>query len=409
VSTWLLPRLDLTPDQLRIVEIPPDKHRVVLGFPGSGKTQILIHRADYLSKTYHLSADRYRVFVFTNVIKEYIRSGIQFLGLPEESVSTFDHWCRIIYESRISRRLPRLGKSIDFDQIRTSVLYLFRKKQELQKTLDFVLVDEGQDLTAQAYEILNLATQHITVFVDPQQQIFDNGTSISVILEKLGLNNNNAALLGAYRNAPYVAQLASRFIEDAQKRSQYLLQVNKEQKVREHPLCYVAPNHEKEIDRLAEIVSQRQAMNEQIGIIVPTNRQVFGFAKGLEQRGVTVEKAAAGKDNSYDFSNSLPKIVTYFSAKGLTFDSVLLPRLTESAFSWIEDNSLRSRIFFVGIARATQWAYLSTVEDKEFSEMDIIREAENAGHIIVQHVSDINITNPEKESAKYFDDGFSIL
>jgi hypothetical protein len=63
----------------------------------------------------------------------------------------------------------------------------------------------------------------------------------------------------------------------------------------------------------------------------------------------------------------------------------------------------------VGIARATQWAYLSTVEDKEFSEMDIIREAENAGHIIVQHVSDINITNPEKESAKYFDDGFSIL
>jgi superfamily I DNA/RNA helicase len=409
VSTWLLPRLDLTPDQLRIVEIPPDKHRVVLGFPGSGKTQILIHRADYLSKTYHLSADRYRVFVFTNVIKEYIRSGIQFLGLPEESVSTFDHWCRIIYESRISRRLPRLGKSIDFDQIRTSVLYLFRKKQELQKTLDFVLVDEGQDLTAQAYEILNLAAQHITVFADPQQQIFDNGTSISVILEKLGLNNNNAALLGAYRNAPYVAQLASRFIEDAQKRSQYLLQVNKEQKVREHPLCYVAPNHEKEIDRLAEIVSQRQAMNEQIGIIVPTNRQVFGFAKGLEQRGVTVEKAAAGKDNSYDFSNSLPKIVTYFSAKGLTFDSVLLPRLTESAFSWIEDNSLRSRIFFVGIARATQWAYLSTVEDKEFSEMDIIREAENAGHIIVQHVSDTGLADSGIGTTENFEDDFSVL
>lgn len=409
MSTWLLPRLDLTPDQLRIVEIPPDKHRVVLGFPGSGKTQILIHRADYLSKTYHLSADRYRVFVFTNVIKEYIRSGIQFLGLPEESVSTFDHWCRIIYESRISRRLPRLGKSIDFDQIRTSVLYLFRKKQELQKTLDFVLVDEGQDLTAQAYEILNLAAQHITVFADPQQQIFDNGTSISVILEKLGLNNNNAALLGAYRNAPYVAQLASRFIEDAQKRSQYLLQVNKEQKVREHPLCYVAPNHEKEIDRLAEIVSQRQAMNEQIGIIVPTNRQVFGFAKGLEQRGVTVEKAAAGKDNSYDFSNSLPKIVTYFSAKGLTFDSVLLPRLTESAFSWIEDNSLRSRIFFVGIARATQWAYLSTVEDKEFSEMDIIREAENAGHIIVQHVSDTGLADSGIGTTENFEDDFSVL
>ena len=410
MSTWLLPRLDLTPDQLRFVEIPPDKHRVVLGFPGSGKTQILIHRADYLSKTYSLSADRYRVFVFTNVIKEYIRSGIQFLGLPEESVSTFDHWCRLIYESHISRRLPRRERSIDFDQIRTSVLELFRKEPKLQKTLDFVLVDEGQDLTAQAYEILSLAAQHITVFADPQQQIFDNGTSIPVIMEKLGLNRNNAALLGAYRNAPYVAQLASKFIEDDQKRSQYLLQVNKEQKVREHPLCFVAPNHEKEMDRLAEIVSQRQAMNEQIGIIVPTNRQVFGFAKGLEQRGVKVERAAAGRDNSYDFNNSLPKIVTYFSAKGLTFDSVLLPRLTESAFSWIEDNDLRSRIFFVGIARATQWAYLSTVEDKEFSEMDIIREAENAGHVTVQSISDIGITDSGgKKPGEDFEDDFSVL
>jgi len=301
----------------------PDKHRVILGFPGSGKTQILIHRADHLSKTHNLSGDQYRVFVFTNVMKEYIRSGIKFLGLPDESVSTFDHWCRLLYERHISRQLPHHGRNIDFDQIRASVLDLLRNNRELQKKLDFVLVDEGQDFTAQAYETLNLAAQHITVFADPHQQIFNNGTSISFILEKLGLSSNNASLLGAYRNAPFVAQLASGFIEDAQKRSQYLLQVNTEQKVRERPLCYVAPDFDKEIDRLAEIICQRQAMNEQIGIIVPTNRQVFGFSQGLEKRGVHVEKAVA-RGNAYDFNNSLPKIATYFSAKGLTFRPLYL-------------------------------------------------------------------------------------
>ena len=410
MSTWLLPRLDLTPDQLRIVEMPPDKHRVILGFPGSGKTQILIHRADHLSKTYNLSGDQYRVFVFTNVVKEYIRSGIQFLGLPEESVSTFDHWCRHLYEDQISRILPRQGRGIDFNKIRSSVLDVLREKKELQKKLAFVLVDEGQDLTAQAYEILNLAARHITVFADPHQQIFDNGTSISFILEKLGLSSNNASLLGAYRNAPYVAQLASGFIEDNQKRHQYLIQINTEQKVRERPLCYVAPDFDKEIDRLAEIISQRQALNEQIGIIVPTNRQLYGFSKGLEERGVTVEKAVArGRDNSYDFGNSLPKIVTYFSAKGLTFDSVLLPRWTVSAFSWIEGDGLRSRLFFVGIARATQWVYLSSVEDREFSEMEIIRKAENAGHVTVQYISDIGIIDPKIGSDKNFEDEFSVL
>ena len=154
-------------------------------------------------------------------------------------------------------------------------------------------MDEGQDLTPQVYEILSLAAQHITVFVDPQQKIFENGASESFILDKLNLRNRNASLLGAYRNAPYVAQLASYFIDDDQKRGQYLAQVNTEQKIRELPLCYVAPDFQKEMDRLAEIISQRQVMNERIGIIVPTNKQLYGFAKGLDERGVTVEKAVA--------------------------------------------------------------------------------------------------------------------
>ena len=82
MSIWLLPRLELTPEQLRVVEMPPHEHKVILGPPGSGKTQVLIHRADYLSGAYNLQPDQYRLCVFTNVVKEYIKSGIQFLGLP---------------------------------------------------------------------------------------------------------------------------------------------------------------------------------------------------------------------------------------------------------------------------------------------------------------------------------------
>ena len=409
MSIWLLPRLDLTPEQLRVVEMSPHEHRVILGPPGSGKTQVLIHRADYLSNAYNLKPDQYRVFVFTNVVKEYIKSGVQFLGLPEEVVSTFDHWCRLLYEKHISRRLPRENRGIDFGEIRSAVLKLLREKSELQKSLSFVLVDEGQDLTPQVYEILSLVAQHITVFVDPQQKIFENGASESFILDKLNLRNRNAYLLGAYRNAPYVAQLASYFIYDDQKRGQYLAQVNTEQKIRELPLCYVAPDFQKEMDRLAEIISQRQVMNERIGIIVPTNKQLYGFAKGLDDRGVTVEKAVArSEDGACDFGNANPKIATYYSAKGLTFDSVLLPRLTESSFSWIED-STRIRLFFVGIARATQWVYLSTVKGKEFSEMKIIHDAETNGHLTLQHTYDFDpkgTVGPRDES---MDDEFSLL
>lgn len=441
MSIWLLPRSDLTPEQLRVVEMTPYEHRVVLGMPGSGKTQALVHRAAYLADNYKVCPDSYRVFVFTNVVKEYIKSGLIFLNLPDETVCTFDHWCRLLYEEYISPTLPRRRGSrgidygsrslyeedksnrfsrerdwsgTDFKAIRASVLKLLKCNRKLQKSLEFVLVDEGQDLTPQVYEILMLASNHITVFVDPQQKIFEEGADESYILKKLKLKKRSVFLLGAYRNAPYVAHLASHFIGDKELREQYLAQVCTEQKVREQPLCFIAPSFKKEMDRLAEIIKQRQVMNERVGIIVPTNRQLHGLAKGLKERGVIVEKAIRQDSRQAvevpcDFGNSVPKIATYHMAKGLTFDSVLLPRLAEPSFYWTKGVA-RQKIIFVGIARATQWVYLSMVEGNEFSEIDILREAEAEGHLSIQFRDDFEDEGEEgngEEEAE--DDEFSVL
>ena len=388
--TWLVPRQDLTPDQARVVELPPESNRLVLGLAGSGKTQVLIHRAAYLAETYRVKPELYRAFVFTNVIKEYIRSGFEFLGLPEQAVSTFDFWCVGLHERHISPRLPRVdgGKTLDFRKIRRQVLNHISSMASLQKSLDFVLVDEGQDLAPEVYDILHLSSHHVTVFADPQQKIFEDGADESFIMKKLRIDAPQVSLLGAYRNAAYVAQLASHFIADRAKRAQYLAQVSTEQRVRERPLCFVAATYDQELDRLAEIIRQRQVLNERVGIVVPTNRLVHGIAEGLGERGVTVERAVAkekaGKVSiTCSFANLVPKIATFYMAKGLTFDSVLLPRLTERAYYWTKPDQ-RARILFVGIARATQCVYLSTVASSEFQEMAALREAEQNGHLTIQ-------------------------
>lgn len=419
--------------------MPPSEHRVILGPAGSGKTQVLIHRAAHLAETFKVPPVRYRIFVFTNVIKEYIKSGLQFLNLPDETVCTFDHWCRLMYEANISRTLPRLrpggrfeyGSSrlfsgsgpgrtkkendwsrIDFKKIRYSVLQLLQCARKLQKNLEFVLVDEGQDLTPDVYDVLSLASRHITVFADPQQKIFEEGADESFILKKLGLSRRNMTLLGAYRNAPYVALLASHFISDKGLREQYLAQTHTEQKVRERPLCFVAPSFEKEMDRLAKIVLQRQVMNERIGIIVPLNRLLHGLAKGLAERGVSVEKAVRqdsikAVEVPCDFGNSVPKIATFHMAKGLTFDTVILPRLAETSFP-IVTGIARQRILFVGMARATQWVYLSTVKGREFTEIDLLREAADEGHLSLQYQDEFEEAR-ERKGEKKPDDEFSIL
>ncbi|MDB4444465.1 ATP-binding domain-containing protein, partial [bacterium] len=254
---------------------------------------------------------------------------------------------------------------------------------------------------------------HITVFADPQQQIFKEGASELFILKALNLNKRNATLLEAYRNAPYVARLASFFIADKDMKRQYLSQVCTEQKIRELPLCFVAPSFEKEMDRLVDIIRQRQVMNERVGIIVPMNKQLHGMAKMLEERGIVVEKAIGRDSNgkkaaSCDFGNSTPKIATYHMAKGLTFDSVILPRLVESSFPWLHGTA-RQRLIFVGIARSTQWVYLSTVKGEEILEFDILREAAKAGQASMQYKSDLLGGNRWAKKNQEIDDNFSVL
>jgi len=388
MPTWLLPPGDLTPDQTRVVQMKLDQNRVVFGVAGSGKTQVLIHRAGYLAKTYNVPSEKYRVFVFTNVIKEYIKSGIQFLGLPNETVSTFDHWCRLVYEREVSGRLPRTGQNIDFDEIRRSVLDRLKTRRTLQKSLDFILVDEGQDLSPQAFEIIALAARHVTVFADRMQQIFEQGAGEEQILTKMGIRKENATLLGAYRNSPYVAQLAAYFIPDAIRRRQYLSQISTHQLTRERPLCFIARNHNEEMDRMAEVIRQRQLLNERVGIIVPQNRLLHGFATAMQLRGIDIEKAVPprrpGMPADFDFGNNLPKIAAYHSAKGLTFDSVLLPKITVGAFDNIRDSGLRQRMLFVGIARATQWVYLSTTRGMELGEFSLLEDAAAKNHLTIQ-------------------------
>jgi len=390
MATWLLPPGDLTPDQIRAVEMAPDKNRVVFGVAGSGKTQVLIHRADYLARNYNVPRDKYRVFVFTNVIKEYIKSGIQFLGLPDYTVTTFDQWCNLVFKNEISTNYPRNNGSIDFDQIRLSVLNHLKKNPSCQKTLEFALVDEGQDLTPEAFEILKLAARHVTIFADRMQQIFSEGATEEQILEKVGIRNENATLLGAYRNSPYIAQLAAYFIPDGIRQRQYLSQISTRQMTNERPLCFVAENHDDEMDRMAEIIRERQLMNERVGIIVPKVKQVHGFANAMQIRNVHIEKAIPpkypGNTGNYDFGNLVPKIATYHSAKVLTFDSVILPKLIEKDFDDIskQQSVLRMRLLFVGIARATKWVYLSTIRGRELQEFSIIKGAAKNKHLVIQ-------------------------
>ena len=391
MKAWLRSFSDLSLEQKKIVRMPPRESGLVSGPPGSGKTQALVHRAAYLIETNTASPEKIRLFVFTDVLEKMIRSEMKKLGLPEKIVVPFDHWCRSFFVHHVSTDLPRIyvNGRVDFEKTRFGVLEILQRKKDLRKCIEYALVDDGQDLTPGAFEILSLAAEHITVFIDVQQKIHEEGASDSFVLDTLNLHKKSSFLSGDFRSSFSVAQLAAYFIGDQNFRKEYLSQVRNEHKTSQSSLFYIAPSEEKELDCLSHHVRQRQAMRENVGILVPTNSVVHRLAKDLEERGIALEKAMPIDAQNvihmpYDFGNNLPKITTYCKAKGLSFDSVLMPQLTEYAFSEIPPH-LRHRFIFIGMVRAARWVYLSTVRGKECKEIHLLKSAGINGHLTVSH------------------------
>lgn len=367
MSTWLLPRSELTPEQLRAIELPHTDHQVIFGAPGSGKTQVLIHRADELRRRLSLPQERFRIFVYTNALKRYIRSALDLLGLPEETVITFDDWCRHLYQRYISRSLPwdEYADQPDFHAVREAVKSLVTSGMLPVPMYDFALVDEGQDLSPVSFEVLKRIARHVTVCLDSRQQIYEHGSDEGEILAALGVRRRNLTLLDAYRCSPFVASLAAQLLEEGE-RAQYLRQVRTEQTERQTPLLFKAASFDEEKERLIAVLRERLLCDQRIAILFPLRRQVMGFAHALQAAGLEVES-----QQELDFSSHRPKLLTYHSAKGLTFDTVLLPRLVESSFRRVAEER-RRRLLFVAITRATRWVYLSTVQGTELALLDAL-------------------------------------
>lgn len=388
MAGWLVPPSDLTPDQLRAVELPADRHRVLSGGPGSGKTLVLLHRARHLANALRIPPGRLLVLVYTNALTAFLRAAIAELGIPEEAVRTFDDWCAGHYERHVSAEKPWDDRRSRprFDLIRDGVLRDVHRHPERPPLYDAVLVDEGQDLDACAFEVLAAVARHITVALDPGQRIYDGGAREGEILEALGIPSRSVALLETYRCSPTVSRLASRLLRDGDAREAFLRQARTGPGERETPLLYLARDGEDELARLAVVAHARLLRGERVALLLPSRRLVNAFARGLSARGLPVEVphrpgTPPGPFPPLDFASDLVKVMPYHSAKGLTFDAVLLPRLTAADVLARGASSLH-RLLFVGITRATSWVYLSAVEGEE---LPVLHElAAGAEEVVVQ-------------------------
>lgn len=175
--------------------------------------------------------------------------------------------------------------------------------------------------------------------------------------------------MDAFRCTDYIVRIASQYLPDPGEREALLHQARAGPRDRETPLLYLAVDFDDERNRLLEVVRERQLTDRSIALLFPLNRQVEGFAQWLRKAGMEVETRKSG----LEFDSARPKLLTIHSAKGLTFDSVLLPRMVEGSFPGALQ-ARRERLLYVAITRATRWVYMSAVEGAEIPELTRLLE-----------------------------------
>jgi superfamily I DNA/RNA helicase len=367
----------LTSDQQRFVQYPTSRHVAGIGAPGSGKTLVLVHRARFLIERGY-EPERMRLVTYTNALEDYIRASLREFGLPEEMVINYDALMRELHEDLTGRRvrIPKdLGEDERYNFVRDAVGSLVEDRMTgslfpPKARWDAVFVDEAQDLSASDIITLSRLSRHVTVVLDARQQLYERGAPADQILHALDLRFETSTFLSTFRCSRAVTAIAAAVAADAEDRAALPRTVG----IARNEITsrrVLASDRAVEDEFFHSALRARMSETQSIAVLLPTNFYAYGLAKALREAGFDVEDK-----KSLDMTTSAVKVLTYHSAKGLSFDSVFLPRLHESEFARAGRQN-RTGLLFVGLTRATTYLFLSTVKGKEireWTEFDAVTE-----------------------------------
>lgn len=281
------------------------------------------------------------------------------------------------------------SKKIDFDDVANLVLDNFNSVPD-NKKFDYVLVDEGQDLSyAQLLVLRKLAKKSIVIAADHAQKIYTN----SFTWKELGINvkgNASKSLGKNFRSTAEIMDLANSLIvhNKSNKGKDTDFDISKDvDKSGNKPIIYKCNNIVQENEVLIELLKELNDGETVIGIPVRTNQKVKkSVIKVLDENNIEWEEVSKDKYAPWSILEPGVKIVTMHSAKGLEFDVIIIPRVNDGMIPKVEkdeyDEALLEQersLLYVAMTRAKEDLYLLTSKWSKFIEEmdDRLYELEN--------------------------------
>src|ERR1700722_6690142 len=324
-KSWWRKQAELDDAQQRVIDLPVDGRYLLTGPPGSGKTNLLLLRAMFLS------GSGLKDVIFLTVgrtLKEFIATGVGEKGLVgAEQIFTYRSWVM----RHLGEHAPRFMKTKPTGSYEeTRPLYsaeLDRVSKAMPALYDAILIDEVQDLSAQ--ELISLArlSPRLMIAGDARQQIFGGGEGLEAS-SSLGLTH--IALRYHYRIGRQICEAADSVFPPLDGVEPLIQTCNyNEQEFASSRQLHRAANLDAQIDiALKEIQVQLQAFpGDTIGIFVPTNAYIEKVRDRLSRSSVGsligFHEAGLGATREFD-ENKQIFVMTIHSAKGTEFRAVHL-------------------------------------------------------------------------------------
>jgi len=370
------------PDLLQIMDLQQEQiartlgegHRVIHGAAGSGKTMILIYRAQYLA---HAARPEQPVLVlcFNRTLADRIGNQLRSRGVDERvQVRTFHSWCKDVVDSYQLDVAGTPYTSEWFDALARTVERALEAGLVPGGQYTALLIDEAHDFEdawlRTATRLVDPNTRSLLVLYDDAQSIYQakrrKFNFASVGIEARG---RTSVLRLNYRNTAEVLALAVRcarsLLEGAgEARGEDeipLVQPASAGRRGAMPTLLTARDSNEEGELIAERVREAQAGGTSLADIAVLCRAKYLMApieRALRARGVAVQSIQTQTFRRSDWSRPSVKLLTLHSAKGLEFPLVFVAGLQAMP---MRDESLEdaARLLYVGMTRATHQLVLS--------------------------------------------------
>lgn len=200
--------MELSKIQKQIVETK-ESHILVNSCAGSGKTRCLVHRLQYLLNI-GVAPSKIVAITFTNAAAEEILERIDSpQGLFVGTIHSYANQLLLMGGVNTSDILDKE----QFDKLFSRI----KKHPECIKEVEYLLLDEGQDSTAQQFEfaLQTIKPQNWMIFADHRQSIYRfSGATPDYILDLMEKEDVTVYDLDQnYRNSPEILEFAKGIIK----------------------------------------------------------------------------------------------------------------------------------------------------------------------------------------------------